>query len=619
MSRHEAGLVAASTAAEPLIDIAYFNTLFSTPAPSSGQRASRFACDEVKLVYAGEGTPWIRTCGSPALVPWTRPHTFASDWHPASVLPPLGVRRVRRANRGWDWLPVAQAKKRFAELNGGNPWEPWEPQLTKLTWPKVKSIDVDRLQMKKLRDDALRRGYDALWTRKPTWLMKPLRRSYCGAVGVRLFKAVTVKCVEVLRPAGTLDPEARWLRSWLSRRPRCYAAAARTPEIEPEIRTDLQDEILKLHARGGSLGVIREASQARGLQIDDDGVQAVLGPAGHMFGEGDPSADALMDDEVEAFNAGPGHSPEKIRPRGRRQSYPRYNQRITYEKPRYFFWVLEAYLVMARWSSPAHDSRYHAGVWHETPNVPLDAFTQRQNTITLPTHYSALPYNAEFSHTGRSPWSHKVGLIETDASWPSERWPRIPHPWFRISHIDTPYVAFGAIVSFSEVASLWNERPKATTSVDAINGYSEDADWQAQYLRQKAMSAADYDAVAGVGRSVRTGPEPRQFPRKNAKQADLTRRATELIELNPAQSDIPEQQTQCEDWWAAAIRNYAYGRDRVYVDDVGRHVAKKFEHGKFGKKEQLRIGKIFVAMGWEPWRAKNGRGFVNRDRHHFSQ
>ena len=53
-------------AAEPLIDIAYFNTLFSTPDPSSGQRASRFACNEVKAVYAGEGTamgPDVRIAG----------------------------------------------------------------------------------------------------------------------------------------------------------------------------------------------------------------------------------------------------------------------------------------------------------------------------------------------------------------------------------------------------------------------------------------------------------------------------------------------------------------------------------------------------------------------------
>ena len=583
MSRHEAGLVAASTAAEPLIDIAYFNTLFSTPAPSSGHRASRFACNGVRLVYAGEGTPWVRTCGSPALVSWTRPHTFKSDWHTASVLPLLGVRKVRRANRGWDWLPVAQAKERFAELNGGNQWV---PQLTKLSWPAVKSIDVDRPQMKKLRDDALRRGYDAMRTRKPTWwndreawLVKPLPRSYCGAVGVRLFKAVTIKCVVVFRPAGTLDPEARWLRSWLCPRPEslirahmnvrrasyvrsddgvtmievfdgCYVSVNCEADADrrPEIRADLQDEIIKMQARGGSLGVIRDATRARRLQIDDDGVSEVLGPAGYMFGDGDPSADALMDDETEAFNAEPGRSlPEKVRPRGRRPSHPRYGQRITYEKQRYLF-----------------------------------VAAARRTRMRLDPSEISLPYHAR-------------------------------HLEFRIDNM----VAFGAIVSFAEVATLWNERPEATTSVDAIKGYRQNPDWQAQHLRHKAMSAADYDAVAGVGGSVRTA-EPRRLPNGTAKQDEHTRDATELIELNPAQSDIPEQQTQREDWWAAAIRNYAYGRDRVFVGDVGRHISKKFEHGKkFGKKEQLRIGKIFVSMGWEHWRAKNGRGFVNRDRHHF--
>jgi hypothetical protein len=55
---HEMGLVAVPPAAEPLnFDISYFNTLFSAPAPSRGQQASRFACSPY-LVLVGEGTLW---------------------------------------------------------------------------------------------------------------------------------------------------------------------------------------------------------------------------------------------------------------------------------------------------------------------------------------------------------------------------------------------------------------------------------------------------------------------------------------------------------------------------------------------------------------------------------
>ena len=179
--------------------------------------------------------------------------------------------------------------------------------------------------MRKLRDDALRRGYDALRTRKPTLMKAP---------------PIAVPAFVYWRP----DQSMIWARTRQEayRRPQddaamikllddCYVAVARTPELEPGIRTDWQDEIVKLHARGGSLGVIRDAVQARGLQIDDDGVQAVLGPAGHMFGDGDPSAAALTDDEVEALNAEPGRSlPEKVRPQKRRPSHPRYGQRITF-------------------------------------------------------------------------------------------------------------------------------------------------------------------------------------------------------------------------------------------------------------------------------------------------
>jgi len=172
--------------------------------------------------------------------------------------------------------------------------------------------------------------------------------------------------------------------------------------------------------------------------------------------------------------------------------------------------------------------------------------------------------------------------------------------------------------AFNEVSSLWNERPKATTST-----------------QERPAVAPSRDAIKGCGkgeltaRMERREREPR-FPEGDTQQAlmrivlkedrdALTRTATELIERNPAPSDNPEQQTQCEDWWAAAIRNYAYGRDRVYVDDVGRHILKKFKPGSFGKNELLRIGKVFFAMGWQRFRDRMGRGFVNPHRHHFSQ
>jgi hypothetical protein len=118
---------------------------------------------------------------------------------------------------------------------------------------------------------------------------------------------------------------------------------------------------------------------------------------------------------------------------------------------------------------------------------------------------------------------------------------------------------------------------------------------------------------------VSTGPQPRRLPKENAKQAELTRTADEMIERNPAQSGNPEEPTQYEDEWAAVIRNYAYGRDRVYMGQVGMHVSNKFELGKFGKKEQLRIGKVFVAMDWRPFHTKIGRGYEPRPSPSFAQ
>jgi hypothetical protein len=148
-----------------------------------------------------------------------------------------------------------------------------------------------------------------------------------------------------------------------------------------------------------------------------------------------------------------------------------------------------------------------------------------------------------------------------------------------------------------------------------------------------AATEAGYDAVAGLsGRAWAAGPipwDPRLDESWQVKavveenkaaivhiasekdRKDLARIANAVYADKPSKVSNLEEHTQCEDEWAAVIRNYAYGRDRVYVDDVGRHVLNKFKLGSFGKNEQLRIGKIFVAMGWEHWRDRMGRGFVN--------
>ncbi|HZZ25066.1 MAG TPA: hypothetical protein VFE60_22000 [Roseiarcus sp.] len=100
-------------------------------------------------------------------------------------------------------------------------------------------------------------------------------------------------------------------------------------------------------------------------------------------------------------------------------------------------------------------------------------------------------------------------------------------------------------------------------------------------------------------------------------KAMLAREADGLLSA-PVAPVIIEAPAQIDDEWTHVIRNFAYGRDRVSVDQVGRHVVKKFG-GQIGKKEQLRIVGIFADMGWARCRTKSGRGFLNSDRHQLSQ
>jgi hypothetical protein len=131
------------------------------------------------------------------------------------------------------------------------------------------------------------------------------------------------------------------------------------------------------------------------------------------------------------------------------------------------------------------------------------------------------------------------------------------------------------LFAFGEIASLWNERPEATTSKELE---------RTEHSRKLATSEAGYDAVV-------KGDAPQQLD-------------------GPA--EVSKRKPPCEDEWAGVIRNYASSRDRIYVAQISMHIQSKFRLGKFGKKEQLRVGDVFISMGWDRFRDKMGRGFVNR-------
>ena len=128
------------------------------------------------MSYVGEGTP-------------------LAGWYPVKLLPlGGGVRKRGWAKRGWWYFQRDKdlfegAKERFADLNGGNPWEP-RPTLT---FPKTKSIakaseDIKKLreEAKKRRDDELVQGHRALKNSPHgrAWLTDPLPQIYAGNIGV---------------------------------------------------------------------------------------------------------------------------------------------------------------------------------------------------------------------------------------------------------------------------------------------------------------------------------------------------------------------------------------------------------------------------------------------------
>jgi hypothetical protein len=189
------------------------------------------------------------------------------------------------------------------------------------------------------------------------------------------------------------------------------------------------------------------------------------------------------------------------------------------------------------------------------------------------------------------------------------------------------------------------------------------------HVTDSGAEVADYEAavrtgngvrpgeVVRLGESVRTGVEPQRVPDKTespgadavvvtyrsatvpmmpglaiswapapwverfwawAPKWEIARAADGLLSAPVADPVVVEAPAQIEDEWTHVIRNYAYGLDRVSIDQVGRHVVKKFG-GQIDKKGQIRIGEIFTGMGWARFRTKSGRGFLNPDRHQLSQ
>jgi hypothetical protein len=201
-----------------------------------------------------------------------------------------------------------------------------------------------------------------------------------------------------------------------------------------------------------------------------------------MFEDGDPSTNALFDDEAEAgeteaVNASRGHSlPEKVFRRGKRK--PRYNQRITYarERPRYLFWAkVEAPVLGERCVATVSTAN---GFW----DVCAGRALQPEPSVEGWRVYAV----KEHPHRGAALRSRSAGdlVIVSGRMQDVSRKGRViiagsvevlnerPNDW-RLP-LPKPKARRARILNYDwrqrfasgEIASLWNERPKATASVE---------------------------------------------------------------------------------------------------------------------------------------------------------
>ena len=497
--------------------------LAAKPAAAGGQARRAFACDAMS--YVGEGTS-------------------LAGWYPVKLLPLGGVRKRGWAKRGWWYFQRDKdlyegAKERFADLNGGNPWEP-RPTLT---YPKTKSIGIAKVSgdIKKQRDDKLVQGLRAM---SPPW-----RQPHGHVVGDGSISKKSSTGFALSAPKWELRP------TW-----RNDAAAIATKHFP--------------NVYAGNIGVVSDALRAASFGAPTSGYWSrrleemrkadVDGIARSRFGDGVRVQNPFDDEETavrEATNTDDGLPEEAGLP------------------------------------------------------LRLKAVTEAAADIIL----------------SRRPWSWR----RTSPVKP------IDDEWFRDDR--------GRLLPILNTSCPLGH---------VVDSGAEVADYDAAVQTGNGVRPGE---TVRLGESVRTGPEPERRPDdKEASGADslvftsetvttpimprlalswgavrtveryygwmtkeeITREADKLLKLDPEPIVItpePTPQTQCEDAWAAVIRNYAYGSDKVYVASVGQHVLKKFKLGSIGKKEQLRIGEILAGMGWKSVRDKMGRGYANPDRHQFPQ
>ena len=356
----------------------------------------------------------------------------------------------------------------------------------------------------------------------------------------------------------------------------------RTDDVDP----GLQDKITALNRGGMSPEAVLYAVTKEGFEIDLDGVLSAIGPANQMFGDGrdaplvdDDEADAARENEALNTNTMRG-TPEKV-----------VKRKSTYGKP----WN-ERIAAYAPYERP----------WRRIgqPGWPADWIKALRTSIGCD--------------------GIRKGL---DASLPRPRHPNLAIEFagdvFRPIRPNPVIEGFSSqIVAFEAIASLWNERPPATTSYElgtpehklkldgSKDGYdagvrrrwtglcevlvagSSERAWaedpilwdEDKAARMSILSETDRKALDRIAEAVYA---PRLRRRRLAKPHDGHR----------------------EYEWATVIRNFACREDRVLMDEIGRHVLWKFNLDKFGKREQLRVGKVFAAMGWERFHSKSGRGF----------
>ncbi len=398
--------------------------------------------------------------------------------------------------------------------------------------------------------------------------MKPLPRVYRGKVGLRLLKTTNIKGVKADIEVGTLVPEVPPIAAppFIELAARIMRKAMSTPNFDVD-DPDLQDKIIKLHKKDLPPEAILDAVRKVGFEVDLDYVMNAIGTDGQTFGDGrdlplvdDDKADAAREKEALNTNTMRG-APEKVVKSTKGKLW---NERIA------------AY-------------------------APCERPWRRSKTRGI---FGLLLTPANSRGTSVGCYSVRKGLDV----------PKRPdNHAFQLN--------FAAEVAFEDVASLWNELPLATT----LRHWGL-ADREQHKITLEA-SADCYDAAARrrwCGLLAPATSEPwAEGPilwdrlldadmriRSETDRKDLDRIADAVYAPRPRMQRLAKPYDgHREDGWATVIRNFAYLEDRVLMNEIGRHLLWKFNLDKFGMRERLRVGKVFVSMGWTRFRNKRARGF----------